>query len=274
MLKEQTFTKTYDHVMKDNSVSLLARNVYCRLARFTENGREAFPDQEWLAEEFGETGDKGAQKIYRAIKELKYYGVITAHQRGKKQSNVYTVNEWPIECSIKIDESRKIRYAGYKSESSNMMSHNESESSNMMIGESSNMMNIRDNINIQSTTNRQSLKEDEELKESVGIIENEIVNDTSVSTVSISSSPCTSNSPNLTVVESEQDDPPTPTESQSTITNTPQHSSSHDYKNYRMPTEIAEKLNRTIAKNIAEVGANNKYYSTPTKVDYGDFEGF
>ena len=149
--------------------------------------------------------------------------MITAHQRGKKQSNVYTVNAWPLECSIKIDDSRKARYAGYKSEPSNMMSHNESEPSNMMDGEPSNMMNIRDNSNIQPTTNKESFIEDKvevvnESAPSTVSIESEEVNDESFSTVS----PLTS------------------------VSSLNCRGSSQDYKSYVLPDEVEQRIRNAV----------------------------
>lgn len=99
------FTKAYDHVMRDNSQSLLARLIYCRLARFTENGKDAFPRVQWLAEEFG----SNESQIKRELKKLAEAGLINKKQRGLKMSNAYTVNEWPLEANNSVVQARKER---------------------------------------------------------------------------------------------------------------------------------------------------------------------
>lgn len=106
------FTKCFDHVMRDSSKSMNARLIYCRIARFTENGKDAFPTQQWLGEEFGLT----EQQVYRAVKELKDAGLINAKQRGKTQSNRYSVNEWPMDAHKAVIDARNSRQEEYEQE--------------------------------------------------------------------------------------------------------------------------------------------------------------
>lgn len=91
---QTTFTQSFDHVMCDKSQSLLGRLLYCRLARFIDNGKDAFPSTLWLAEEFG-SNDK---QIRIELNRLVDAGLINKKQRGLNQTNIYTVNPWPMDA--------------------------------------------------------------------------------------------------------------------------------------------------------------------------------
>lgn len=99
------FTQAFDHVMCDGSQSYLARLLYCRIARFVDNGKDAFPSLEWLAEEF----DSNVSQIGRELRKLSAAGLINKTQRGLNKSNVYTVNPWPMDVYNKKVEARKAR---------------------------------------------------------------------------------------------------------------------------------------------------------------------
>ena len=99
------FTPAFDHVMCDKSASLLGRLIYCRIARFTSNDKSAFPSQQWLAEEFG----SNERQIRIELKKLSDMGLITKKQRGKNQTNVYTVNAWSTDAHRQMLKSRSER---------------------------------------------------------------------------------------------------------------------------------------------------------------------
>lgn len=91
---QTTFTQSFDHVMCDKSQSLLGRLLYCRLARFVDNGKDAFPSTLWLAEEFGSNDKQVRVELNRLVDA----GLINKKQRGLNQTNIYTVNPWPMDA--------------------------------------------------------------------------------------------------------------------------------------------------------------------------------
>lgn len=99
------FTQAFDHVMCDGSHSYLARLLYCRIARFIDNGKDAFPSRDWLAEEF----DSNVRQISIEIKKLVDAGLINKVQRGLNKSNIYTVNPWPMDAYNRKQAARKAR---------------------------------------------------------------------------------------------------------------------------------------------------------------------
>lgn len=109
---QATFTQAFDHVMCDKSQSLLGRLLYCRLARFIDNGKDAFPSNVWLAEEFG----SNERQIRTELSRLVDAGLISKKQRGLNKTNIYTVNPWPMDAFNAKNSNREERKEDFTEE--------------------------------------------------------------------------------------------------------------------------------------------------------------
>ena len=92
-MTERAFTKCYDDIMRiktgRNGITHTMKLVYCRLLRFTENNKEAFPTNTYLANEFGVS----VRNVIDAKNDLELIGVIKQEHRFNN-SNVYKIFPW------------------------------------------------------------------------------------------------------------------------------------------------------------------------------------
>lgn len=90
-----TFFKAYHKVMKTPCKGKITQNlklVYCLLLSFTESTGNAFPSNQYIADQIGIS----KRAVIDNTAELERLGLISK-KRQFNNSNIYTVNEWNID---------------------------------------------------------------------------------------------------------------------------------------------------------------------------------
>ncbi|HDG7833292.1 TPA: helix-turn-helix domain-containing protein [Klebsiella quasipneumoniae] len=216
-----------NHVIKNvNNLKPAVKLLLITIVSFggENNNWKCWPSQKTLAEMVG----CKPRQIIDHVQKLREEGFITTEQRYDN-SLIYT-----IEVSTLM---QKTTVGGAINDSRVM------QKTTVATAENCTLTNQEQTI--EQTTTKPLYKEEgesKEVEESTGTIENEIVNNTSVSTVSkevVSSSPCTSNSPSLTEAEHKESNI-SDVQAYTTINTTPEWFTYPDIELFRLAQEVAD----------------------------------